>query len=368
LSAAVRSGKFFFPAAAQSPPAGLSQVPARHRSSSGGGALELRHQRRPWLRIATGGLVLALCTFCVTAAALATPSGTLSRDRERAGELASDVARLDAGIGAAVQRCARATDALASVRHAIHENERLQRLARRDLSLARSVLAARAVALYKHADATALDAVFSARDFGELVDQLTMVRRVAHSDRAAVRTIDKTSRELSDRALSLVADARTAKRLVAQRAAELGSIREQLIARRTLLSGVREEIRRLASKQARTTPSPGPSVEPPADPGGGAGQWWPLIQQAAAANGVSARGMYRLMMIESGGSATVVGPGGYYGLFQYAPSTWRGSWNPCRRSSITDGAAQIRATALALHSGCGHAWWDPSYSWAFEGR
>lgn len=78
--------------------------------------------------------------------------------------------------------------------------------------------------------------------------------------------------------------------------------------------------------------------------------------------------MYRLMMIESGGSATIVGPGGYYGLFQYAPTTWRGSWNPWRSARITDGAAQIKATALALRKGYGHAWWDPSYTWAFQGQ
>ena len=78
--------------------------------------------------------------------------------------------------------------------------------------------------------------------------------------------------------------------------------------------------------------------------------------------------MYRLMMIESGGSAGVVGPGGYYGLFQYASTTWKGSWNPYASASISDGAAQIKATALALHLGYGHAWWDPSYSWAFQGK
>ena len=38
--------------------------------------------------------------------------------------------------------------------------------------------------------------------------------------------------------------------------------------------------------------------------------------------------MYRLMMIESGGSATVVGPGGYYGLFQYAPDHLEGQLEP----------------------------------------
>jgi hypothetical protein len=71
-------------------------------------------------------------------------------------------------------------------------------------------------------------------------------------------------------------------------------------------------------------------------------------------------------MIESGGYPSIVGPGGYYGLFQYAPVTWRGSWNPYRSFAITNGAAQIRATALALGMGHG-AWWEPSYSWAFSG-
>jgi len=133
-----------------------------------------------------------------------------------------------------------------------------------------------------------------------------------------------------------------------------------------MLAGVRAEIRRLAAAAAKHAPQAAPTVEPP-ESGGGSGPWWPAIQAAATRNGVSARGMYRLMMIESGGSPAAVGPGGYYGLFQYAPSTWRGSWNPWRAASITDGAAQIRATALALRQGYGHAWWDPSYTWAFHG-
>ena len=77
--------------------------------------------------------------------------------------------------------------------------------------------------------------------------------------------------------------------------------------------------------------------------------------------------MYRLMMIESGGNAAAVSPGGYRGLFQYLPVTWAGSWNPCRSLSITDGAAQIRATGVALRLGYGPVWWGSSYSLAFGG-
>jgi peptidoglycan hydrolase CwlO-like protein len=319
-----------------------------------------------------------LAAFALAAAAVpaAARTGELQSVRAQAKALAADVGALDAQIGAAVQRRTRASSALAAVRGQISDNQRQQTLALRELDLASAMLAARAVALYKQDDVTTLDAIFSADDFSDLVSQLTMVQSIARSDRNVLRTVEHTKRELADRAVSLVADERTAKRLVAKRDAELKNIKTQLGDRQALLAGVRQEIRDLAARQTPATPKPDETVKPPSDDGdsggggggGGQGQWWQLIQQAAGSSGVSARGMYRLMMIESGGYASIVGPGGYYGLFQYHPATWKGSWNPYRSASITDGAAQIRATALALKMGYGHAWWDPSYSWAFSGR
>lgn len=293
-------------------------------------------------------------------------AGELLQDRARARELAADIATLDAQIGSAVTRYARATQALEAVREQITENRRLQRRAYGELGFAREALATRAVAMYKQDDVGPLDAVFGAADLGDLAAQLTMVRSIARCDRDVVRGIERTRRELRDRAVSLAADERTARRLVETCETELATIRGRLDERRTMLAGVRSDIRRRAAAVAKTSPSPSPTLEPD-DEGADPGPWWPLIRSAAASNGVSARGMYRLMMVESGGSATVVGPGGYYGLYQYSPATWKGSWNPWRSSSITDGAAQIRATALAIRQGHGHAWWDPSYSWAFQG-
>ena len=324
------------------------------------------------MSVALFGLALLAAIACGVAAVPAgARSGELQSVRAKAKALAADVAALDAQIDAAVQRCTRATDSLGAVRGQIGDNKRLQKLALRELDVARAALAARAVALYKHDDVTTLDAIFGADDFGDLVSRLTMVQNIARGDRDVLRTVERTTRELTDRAVALVADERTAKKLVVQRGAELKGIRAQLGDRQALLAGARQKIRDLAAKQKPATPTPGETVKPPSGGGGGGGgggqgQWWPLIQQAAGANGVSARGMYRLMMIESGGYPSIVGPGGYYGLFQYAPVTWRGSWNPYRSSAITDGAAQIRATALALGMGHG-AWWEPSYSWAFSG-
>ena len=86
---------------------------------------------------------------------------------------------------------------------------------------------------------------------------------------------------------------------------------------------------------------------------------------AAAANGIWAEGLYRLMLAESGGSATASN-GVDEGLFQYARGTWKGSWNPWRAASILDGAAQIKATALAVRLGYGPTWWPATFPLAFS--
>ena len=336
------------------------------------GALDRCNQRRLSVSVALVGLALlsglALAPAAVPASAR---TAKLQSFRAKAKALANDVAALDAQIDAAVQRYSRATDSLAAVRGQIGDNKRFQRLALRELDVARATLVARAVALYKHDDVTSLDAFLTADDFNELVSQLTMVRSIAHGDRDVLRTVERTKRELAYHAVSLAADERAARQLVTTRDAQLKTIKAQLGERQAMLAGVRREIRAAAARQKPATPGPDKTVKPPSgggDGGGGQGAWWPLIQQAAGANGVRARGMYRLMMIESGGSASIVGPGDYYGLFQYDPTTWKGSWNPYRSASITDGSAQIRATARAVKMGYGHSWWDPSYSWAFSGR
>ncbi len=95
----------------------------------------------------------------------------------------------------------------------------------------------------------------------------------------------------------------------------------------------------------------------------GRGQWKPLIDIAAAKYGVSAAGLHRMMMLESGGRRAVGGM--YKGLFQYYPSTWAGSWNPCRHESIYNGWAQIRATAYAVSRGMGPSQWPNTYPMAF---
>ena len=67
--------------------------------------------------------------------------------------------------------------------------------------------------------------------------------------------------------------------------------------------------------------------------------------------------MWRVMMCESSGNALASGGHGkWLGLYQYAPTTWHGSWNPYRNSSIWDAKSQIYATAKAWSIGMQSHW------------
>lgn len=67
--------------------------------------------------------------------------------------------------------------------------------------------------------------------------------------------------------------------------------------------------------------------------------------------------MWSVMWCESRGDAHASGGGGrWLGLFQYAPTTWGGSWNPYRGNSIWDAKSQIFATAKAWSIGMQSHW------------
>jgi len=323
--------------------------------------------------IGSGMLRLVLVLLVAVVGVVAVPvarSVTLASEREKARQLAAEVAELDARIDQAVARYARATEALEVVRASVAENRRELRDARRRVELARELLAEHARSMYKQSTPTTVDVLFGVSSFSELVRQLGLLQRVGDGEADYVRTLRQSERAVSERSLALEADEATAERLVAKRAADVEKLRALFGERSELLAASEASVRELAAEAAaKTTPAPTP-VRPAVADTSGDGDWWPVIKRAAAANEVSAEGMYRLMMAESGGSATIVGPGGYHGLYhglyQYSLTTWRGSWNPYRSASIYDGEAQIKATALAIARGFGPSFWPTTYDWAFR--
>ena len=92
------------------------------------------------------------------------------------------------------------------------------------------------------------------------------------------------------------------------------------------------------------------------------GKWMPIIEIAAAKYHVSASGMYRMMIRESGGQRFAGSSSSFKGLYQYYTGTWAASWNPWRHDSIYDGSSQIFATAYAISKGMGPSMWTTTFA------
>lgn len=297
----------------------------------------------------------------------------LSDKQLRARQVAAEVAALDVRLEASVARYAQAAQDLDYLQHQIGDNQQELELARAQLQLAEQVLGQRAEALYKQGSSSFLDVVLDSSSFDELLTEVDYYRHVGRRDADIVAAVDSHGKHVAAESEQLKADLAKAKSLTDTRARERAAIEVALGDREALLKGVRAQVTRLqhaqqqradAAAARQNTASSGGGTSTSGDPSGG-DAWRPLIDEVAAGNGISADGLYRLMLAESGGVASITN-GAYKGLFQYADGTWKGSWNPWRASSIFDGAAQIRATGLAIKLGYGPSWWSSTYGWAFS--
>ena len=323
------------------------------------------------------GLCLALLAVLVCAAvgaAVDTPRAVaagLAAERGRARSISEQISTLDARLAGIVDQFASATTRLASVDAQIAQNERQLKVAVFQVSVARKVLSARAVAMYKERDTSFVDVLVGSSSFADMLSQLTFLSKLSQYDDNILGELQATRREVTDKELALKADRQAASTLLAQQTAERARIRSALAQRQRTLHGLQKEITRLEAELRKpVVKAQKVAVALPLAPTGNGvpvGGWWPVIKDAGSANGISPDGLYRLMMIESGGNASIVGGSGgrFCGLFQYFPGTWKGSWNPWRGESIFSGTAQIKATALAIKMGKGPFWWNPSYQWAF---
>ncbi len=303
---------------------------------------------------------------------LASPAhaSKLSKDKARAKAISQSVAALDQRLAGIVEDYAAASAKLAAVNEQLLEAENKLDAAREQLKKAEWTVTRRAVSMYKERPVTLVDVIAGSSSFGDLLTQVQFLTKVSEYDRKMMADLEWTRKKVAARRKKLLADRAAARKALAEQEAERARIKTALNERRDTLKDLRGEIDRLEASLQRPVVVSTPTLEPsPVSSPGTAdtpsGGWWPLIQQSASANGINAKALYRLMMIESGGVPNIVGAGMFYGLFQYYPATWKGSWNPWRDCDICDGAAQIKATALAIKMGKGPYWWTTSYRWAF---
>jgi len=333
----------------------------------GGDAIAVNRQSSVTLILA---LLLPALTVALAAAIVAPPAhaGSLTATKARAAQVNAEVRSLDGRVDQAVTAYATAAQRLDALRAQVADGRRQLKLARYQLGVATEQLSRHIVVAYKSGDASILNAVFDTGTFDQLLTKLDYVRHITGTDAGLVSTVSRRKHDLQATLKGLQSRLDAAAEATATLKDERDALRAELAQRQHLLGGLNADVRRQVA-EARTvkpTPKAAPSPSPSAPTVVSTGGWWPVIQAAAAANGISANGLDRLMLAESGGSASAVN-GPYCGLFQYSRSTWSGSWNPWRGADVFDGASQIKATALAIKLGYGPSWWPATYPWAFSG-
>jgi hypothetical protein len=309
---------------------------------------------------------LAVLVAVVFFALVVVPRAAAAPQSGRAAAVSAQITGLDAQLDAVVASYGVASQRLVELRADMRANMTRLRRAEYSLLLAENELRRRAVAMYKERPVDLLDVVMGSASFDELLGKLTMMRRLSDADAALVSSTERRQRELQSERRTLARSAARLQAGLADIARERSGLETMLAERRALVVALRKAATAKAEAAAQAKPKPKPKPTPsPSTTVSGGGPWWPAIQAAAAADGIAARGLYRLMLVESGGVATVRN-GAYCGLFQYSSGTWHGSWNPWRGASIFDGAAQIKASARAIKLGYGPGFWPNTYGYAFS--
>jgi len=314
------------------------------------------------------GVLSVLPTLLLLVVASPASAVSLAGARAQARSVSAQVSALDLQVDQTVNAYAAAAQRLAAIQIQLRANRAEVVLDRYQLTIARQQLAQHLVLAYKGGGDGVLNAVFQAGSFSDLLTRLDYMQHLTGSDASLIQAVRQHRRQLDVAGRALQKQLQGAEATATELAAERDRIDAQLKTRQALLRGLTGTVARLVAAQHTVTPVVTTSASTPAPPstaGDGAGPWWPAIKAAAAGEGIWAEGLYRLMMAESGGVATASN-GIDLGLFQYAPGTWKGAWNPWRSASIFDGGAQIKATALAIQQGHGPAWWPTTYTWAFS--
>jgi len=333
-------------------------------------------------RWVTAAVLGCLCTLVLlTALAPSAHATRLSEDKARAEAIADEIGALDSDLAGVVEAYEAVSAELEAVKKRIAKNQGRLEEAQAELEEARQVAGDRAAAMYKERRLSLVDVIVGSNDFDDLVAQMQFLVKLGRHEQDIMAELEKDKAEVKKRRRQLLEDREAAETAVKKKRQERERVKGALAERQSTLNELQDEIDRLEERLNRpvvqsSRASAGSGSSSGSTSGGGSsgsagqtpsGGWWPLIRQAAAANGVDANGMYRLMMMESSGNPNCVGFGLYHGLFQYSPSLWASSWNPHRSSSIYDGAAQIQATALALKMGKGPHWWPNTYGPSFGG-
>lgn len=198
--------------------------------------------------ITLGSLIVTLAALLLVASpAFASP---VSAKKAQLRRLQARLQTVYRQADIAVEKYNQATSQLKTVKGKIRQNERQLKITEYNLEIANQHLLTRAENMYRTLDVGALDVLFAAKSFDELITQLDMMERLGNSDVDTIKSIAAYRQDIRDRRVKLAADKKAADKLVATAAehkAEIQAVQGKL---ERMTAGVKADITRLQRQAA----------------------------------------------------------------------------------------------------------------------
>jgi len=196
------------------------------------------------------GLALIALTLCLCAAQPASAAPSISQARSHASQLQARIAALNGRMAAVAARYDATAQRLNAVDARIADNQRRLTAARYQLAVARRILAARVVAMYKAPASGFLDAALTSRSFDDLVDRVHLWNEVYQQGTVAVAEVKRSKAEVERRGRRLAGDRKRAVGLLAQVGVERDEIAAEVHRGQSLLAAAQARVQSLV-KAAR---------------------------------------------------------------------------------------------------------------------
>jgi len=239
------------------------------------------------MRFGLALLSALVLTLAAAAAGSAEPTQITSK-RAEAQQVLAQINAMDAQLEKAVEAWNGANVRLDLIEKDLSLNKARLETAKKNLTRARGRVSARIYALYTSEEPDALSVILGASSLGDLIERLDSTNRIAEDDARIAAEVTRFRNEVETRQQELVKAEAEQKKVVAARAAERASIQQQLAARQSLYSSIKDQIATLeaaerarqarlaaqakaAANQSDPAPAPSPSTGSSGSTGGSSG-------------------------------------------------------------------------------------------------
>ena len=203
------------------------------------------------MRFGLALLSALVLTLAAAAAGSAEPTQITSK-RAEAQQVLAQINAMDAQLEKAVEAWNGANVRLDLIEKDLSSNKARLETAKKNLTRARGRVSARIYALYTSEEPDALSVILGASSLGDLIERLDSTNRIAEDDARIAAEVTRFRNEVETRQQELVKAEAEQKKVVAARAAERASIQQQLAARQSLYSSIKDQIATLeAAERAR---------------------------------------------------------------------------------------------------------------------